>query len=118
MPQTSVADSLFRHPVDAAQRNGVRDLVSLREYRPLLGEQEIDGPLGIAAMFPGGDQIEDVLDDARLLIVGFLDQERVVANRFFFLASAFSGGSSCERTNAGLASINNAKSDSATTDCR
>ena len=64
---------------DVAIRNGVTELVRLAEDGPFLGKREVEaaeGGVGEAIDAVGG--IEDVLNDAGFLVVGFFDQEGVV----------------------------------------
>ena len=70
------------HPVVAFgkdARNRVRELVRLTEYRPFLSKTRPD----FTGAFGEIDwQVEYVLHDARLLIVRFFEEKRVVLNPF------------------------------------
>jgi hypothetical protein len=51
-----------------------------------LREEEIRLSMANAAIdIPRRHQIENVLDDAGLLVIGFLDEERIVLNAGFFV---------------------------------
>jgi len=57
------------------QRDAVAELMMQAAEGPFLGEGESPG---VALIRPG--EIADVLNDARILVVGFLDQETVVGD--------------------------------------
>src|SRR5258706_412903 len=79
--QQNIADAAHPRAVFADIRRGdaVGKLVVLAEDRPFL--REVERP---AAPAPVGriDRVEDVLDDARLLVVGLLDEKAVVFDAF------------------------------------
>jgi hypothetical protein len=64
-------------------RDGVGKLVRLTEQRPFLREHEL--PLAVVwadQLVDIAADVEDMLHDARFLIVGLLDQEGIVLNAF------------------------------------
>jgi hypothetical protein len=60
-------------------RNRVRELVRLTEYRPFLSKTRGDFTRAVGEI---DWQVDYVLNDARLLIVRFFDEKRVVLNPF------------------------------------
>ena len=73
--------------------NGVGNLVRLAEQRPFLGEDKLPVPVVRPDLFVDvAAQVEDVLHDARLLVVGFLNEKGIILNAFGRRLVRLSGG--------------------------